>query len=86
VTEISDRVQTALGNAYRIERELGADVGKVLWMLDRGGVNQRLDNREKAIDSYARVVGAWRNPAELKPYADEARRGLEALRSDPSRR
>jgi serine/threonine-protein kinase len=65
----------------------GVDVGKVLWMLDRGRVNQRLGNREKAIDSYAYVVGAWRNPdAELKPYADEARRGLEALRSDPSRR
>ena len=64
----------------------GVDMGKVLWMLDRGRVHQRLGNRAKAIDSYAYVASAWQNPdSELKPYLDEARRGLRALRSDPAR-
>ncbi|MGQ0642034.1 MAG: protein kinase domain-containing protein [Gemmatimonadaceae bacterium] len=62
-------------------------ISTVIWMLDRGRVNQRLGNRDKAIDSYAYVVAAWQNPdPELKPYVDEARRGLSALRSDPGRR
>jgi tetratricopeptide (TPR) repeat protein len=62
------------------------DVGKIMWMLDRGRVNQRLGNRAKAIDSYAYVTSAWQNPdPELKPIVDEARRGLSALRSDPPR-
>lgn len=65
----------------------GVDVGKIVWMLDRGRVNQRLGNREKAIDSYAYVTGAWQNPdPELRPFVDEARRGLSALRSDPGQR
>ena len=62
------------------------DIGKIVWMLDRGRVNQRLGNRAKAIDSYAYVTSAWQNPdPELKPIVDEARRGLSALRSDPVR-
>jgi hypothetical protein len=62
------------------------DIGKIMWMLDRGRVNQRLGNRQKAIDSFAYVVSAWQNPdPELKPYVDEARRGLSALRSDAAR-
>ncbi|HJU73876.1 MAG TPA: serine/threonine-protein kinase [Gemmatimonadaceae bacterium] len=61
-------------------------VTRVMWMLDRGRVNQRLGNRQKAIDSYAYVVAAWHRPdAELQPFVDEARRGLAALRSDAPR-
>jgi serine/threonine-protein kinase len=65
----------------------GIDVAKVLWMLERGRVNQRLGNRAKAIDSYAYVTTAWQNPDdELKALVEEARRGLAALSSDPSSR
>jgi len=65
----------------------GIGVPKVMWMLHRGRVNQRLGRREKAIDAYAFVVAAWqRADAELQPYVEEARRGLTALRSDPGRR
>jgi serine/threonine-protein kinase len=62
-------------------------VTRIMWMLDRGRVHQRLGNTQKAIDAFAYVVAAWQNPdPELKPYVDEARRGLNALRSDPGRR
>jgi hypothetical protein len=62
-------------------------IGKIMWMLDRGRVNQRLGNRQKAIDSYAFVTAAWPNAdPELKAYVEEARRGLSELRSDPGRR
>ncbi|MGH7713532.1 MAG: hypothetical protein ACREOG_19750, partial [Gemmatimonadaceae bacterium] len=62
-------------------------IGKIMWMLDRGHVNERLGNTRRAIDSYAYVASAWqRADPELKPYVDDARRGLSALRSDPGRR
>ncbi len=59
---------------------------RVLWMLERGRVNERLGDRPKAIDAYLYVANAWRaaDPPFL-PYVAEARRGIERLRSDPAR-
>jgi eukaryotic-like serine/threonine-protein kinase len=53
---------------------------EVLRALERGRVNERLGNRERAIAGYAFVVAAWRNAdPELKAYVDEARAGLARL-------
>ncbi len=59
---------------------------KVLWMMERARVNERLGVRPKAIDAYLYVANAWRNAdATLQPYVSEARQGLARLRSDPTR-
>jgi len=53
---------------------------EVLRALERGRVNERLGNRERAIAGYSFVVQAWRNAdPELKAYVDEARAGLARL-------
>ncbi|MFN8668550.1 MAG: serine/threonine-protein kinase [Gemmatimonadaceae bacterium] len=60
---------------------------RVLWMLERGRVNERLGVRPKAVDAYLYVANAWRHadPA-LQPYVAEAQRGIARLNPDPSRR
>ncbi|MEP7381743.1 MAG: protein kinase [Gemmatimonadota bacterium] len=59
---------------------------KVMWMLERGRVNERLGARPKAIDAYLYVANAWRHAdPSLLSYVTEARRGLARLSSDPSR-
>ena len=59
---------------------------RVMWMLERGRVNERLGARPKAIDAYLYVANAWRHADPLLlPYVTEARRGLERLSSDPAR-
>ena len=71
--------------AARLERPLGGfSPGllpvEVLRALERGRVNERLGNRERALAGYSLVVAAWRNAdPELKPYVDEARAGLARL-------
>jgi hypothetical protein len=67
--------------AALIERpQLGAWVADVLRALERGRVNERLGNRERAIAGYEFVLEAWRNAdPELKPYVDEARAALARL-------
>lgn len=58
----------------------GVSVVEILRALERGRVNERLGNRERAIDGYSRVVQAWRNPdPELLPFVDEARAALVRL-------
>jgi tetratricopeptide (TPR) repeat protein len=52
----------------------------ILRALERGRVNERLGNRERAIAGYTVVAEAWRNAdPELKAYVDEARAGLARL-------
>ena len=52
----------------------------VLRALERGRLNERLGNRDRAIEGYSFVLEAWRNAdAELKPYVDEARAALARL-------
>lgn len=59
---------------------------RVLWMLERGRVNERLGDRPKAIDAYLYVANAWRAAdPPFQPYVAEAKRGIERLRSDPTR-
>ncbi|HEV8401108.1 MAG TPA: serine/threonine-protein kinase [Gemmatimonadales bacterium] len=53
---------------------------EVLRGLERGRVNERLGDRERAIAGYSLVVEAWRNAdPELRTYVDEARAGLARL-------
>ena len=57
---------------------------EVLRALERGRVNERLGNRDRAIDGYSLVVRAWPNPdAELVPYVNEARAALVRLSAEP---
>ena len=71
--------------AARLERPLGGFIPgilpvEVLRALERGRVNERLGNRERAIEGYSTVVRAWRNPdPELQAYVDEARVALARL-------
>jgi tetratricopeptide (TPR) repeat protein len=52
----------------------------VLAMLERGRIAERLEEREKAIESYGFVADAWhRADPELEPYVIEAREGLRRL-------
>jgi hypothetical protein len=75
--------------AARLERPLGGFAGgivpfEVLRALERGRINEKLGNRERAIEGYALVVRAWRNPdPELQPYVAEARAALERLNAEP---
>jgi eukaryotic-like serine/threonine-protein kinase len=55
----------------------------VLWSLLRGRVQERIGQREGAIQSYEWVTGMWRNPdPELQPYVTEAREALARLTSE----
>ncbi len=52
----------------------------VVWALERGRVNERLGNREKAVESYSFVAAVWRNAdPELQPYVTEAKAALARL-------
>jgi hypothetical protein len=74
--------------AVRLERPLGGFTSsvtpvEVLRALERGRVNERLGNRERAIDSYGMVVRAWRNAdPQLQPYVAEARAALARLSAE----
>jgi len=54
---------------------------EVLWILERGRVNERLGNRSLARTAYRFVADVWRNAdPELQPYVAEARAALARLR------
>jgi len=56
---------------------------EILRALERGRVNERLGNRERALEGYAKVVQAWRNAdPELQPYVEEARAALTRLSAE----
>jgi serine/threonine-protein kinase len=62
---------------------LDPTAGEILWVLLRARVGERLGYRERAIESYAWVAGMWRNAdAELQPYVQEARQGIERLTAE----
>jgi len=53
---------------------------EVLWILERGRVNERLGNRDVARRSYRYVADIWRNAdPELRPYVGDALAGLARL-------
>ncbi len=61
----------------------GVSPVEILRALERGRVNERLGNRERAIEGYARVVQAWHNPdPELQPFVAEARAALQRLTAE----
>ena len=74
--------------AAQLERPLvafspGLTPVEVLRALERGRVNERLGNRERAIEGYAMVVRVWRNAdPELQPYVTEARAALTRLNAE----
>jgi serine/threonine-protein kinase len=58
-------------------------VGAVLWALERGRVNERLGNRDRALEAYSFVAAVWRHAdPELQPIVEEARAGLRRLRGE----
>jgi hypothetical protein len=59
---------------------------EVIWILERARVNDRLGNREKAVESYSYVADVWRNADPLlQPFVEEAREALARLVGEPSR-
>jgi hypothetical protein len=74
--------------AVQLERPMGGfspglTPVEVLRALERGRVNERLGNRERAIEGYSLVVRAWRNPdPALQPYVQEARAALARLNAE----
>jgi tetratricopeptide (TPR) repeat protein len=58
----------------------GETVGAILWALERGRVNERLGNRDRALEAYRFVAAVWRHAdPELQPIVEEARGGLRRL-------
>jgi hypothetical protein len=56
---------------------------QVLWALERGRVNERLGNKEKAVESYSLVTAAWHGAdPELQPLVSEAKEGLARLSAE----
>jgi tRNA A-37 threonylcarbamoyl transferase component Bud32/tetratricopeptide (TPR) repeat protein len=59
---------------------------EVMWILERARVNDRLGNREKAVESYAYVADVWRHADPLlQPFVEEARGALARLVGEPRR-
>jgi serine/threonine-protein kinase len=62
------------------------DALEVVWALERGRVNDRLGNRDRAIESYSFVAQSWRHAdPELQPVVAEARAALGRLTAEPRR-
>ena len=61
----------------------GVSVIEILRALERGRVNERLGNRERAVAGYGRVVQAWRNAdSTLLPFVEEAQLALARLSAE----
>ncbi len=57
---------------------------EVSWALERARVNERLGNREKAIQNYAFVARIWANAdSSLQPVVAEAHAALRRLGGEP---
>jgi len=58
----------------------------VLWALERAQVNERLGNRDQAIEDYSFVADVWRTAdEELQPVVEQARTALVRLTNEPRR-
>jgi len=52
--------------------------------MERGRVNERLGNREAAIDAYQFAADVWRHAdPDLQGSVDEAKAGLARLTAEP---
>jgi len=57
---------------------------EISWALERARVNERLGNRDKAIQNYAVVARVWANAdSSLQPVVAEARAALRRLGAEP---
>ncbi len=55
-----------------------------VWIMERGRVNERLGNREAAIDAYQFAADVWRHAdPDLQGSVDEAKAGLARLTAEP---
>jgi serine/threonine-protein kinase len=62
------------------------EVLEVVWALERGRINERLGNRDKAIEAYSWVTQLWRHAdPELQPVVAEASTALGRLTGEQSR-
>jgi len=76
-----DRKAAALLDRWLVDLEVPSNV---LWVLERGRVAERLNDRERAIRSYQYVADVWRHAdPELQPYVAEAREGLGRMTAEP---
>jgi hypothetical protein len=72
--------------AARLEAPISQfpDALDVVWALERGRVNDRLGNRDKAVEAYSFVAQSWRRAdPELQPAVAEARAALSRLTGEP---
>jgi hypothetical protein len=59
---------------------------EVVWALERGRVNDRLGNRDQAVEAYSFVAQSWRRAdPQLQPVVAEARNALSRLTGEPRR-
>jgi hypothetical protein len=53
---------------------------EVFWLLERGRVAERLNDREQALRSFHTVADVWLHAdPELQPYVAEARAAVQRL-------
>jgi hypothetical protein len=54
--------------------------GRVVWLLERGRIQERLGNRARARDAYAYIAAVWaQGDSVTRPLVAEARAGLNRL-------
>jgi hypothetical protein len=59
---------------------------EVLWAIERGRVNERLGNDDKALEAFTFVANTWRNADPmLQPLVEEARSAVARLVAEPRR-
>ena len=78
-----DRAAAALLDEPLLDSDAEAAPTVTAWALERGRVNERLGNWEKAVESYSFVAAAWRNAdPELQPLVQEAKAALARLTAE----
>jgi hypothetical protein len=86
------RLLTAKGRDREAAARLEAPITQfpealeVVWALERGRVNDRLGNRDQAVEAYSFVAQSWRRAdPQLQPVVAEARNALSRLTGEPRR-
>ncbi len=84
------RLLTAKGRDREAAAKLDAPITQfpdalgIVWALERARVNDRLRNRDRAVEAYSLVANTWRNAEpELQPAVREARAALSRLTGEP---
>jgi tetratricopeptide (TPR) repeat protein len=75
-----DRAAATLLDEPLRDSDVEAAPTVTVWALERGRVNERLGNWDKAVESYSFVAAAWRNAdPELQPLVEEAKEAVARL-------